>query len=266
MARVHPVGGTLDRGAFVIDERLRGEAARGQYRARRAGHDGTFLVTVTLPQPEPAAAIEARLRIPGSRIAGLRHVGPVDGGARLDAIVEEEPPGRPVAEEPQPMPADDVIALGAELARAVEEVHRLGGAVLGLRPELVYAARVRGRIVLTGVAPRCERFHATAPAPGYGVVPSFDDVYLAPEQIERAPAGAPADVFSTCAVLARLAIGAYPFEGDSPWSKAESIIASRRRRLTGPMALVGLLAHGLALRPEDRCSAAELATELGRLA
>jgi len=268
-----PIGCTLG-STYVIAEHLRGEALRGQYRARRNGRPdlGSFLVTIGLPQRAGLREVEKRLRITASRVAALRWAGPVDveidrTPTRLEAIVEDEPPGQPLhLAAPAALPVPIALGLGAEIARAIEEAHRGGSVVHGIRPELVYVARIQDRLALTGIAPRCERFHAGATPPARGVRPSFDDVYLAPEQVGLRDAGPAADVFCLCALLARLVIGVYPFEGDGLWSKAESIVMSRRRRITAPMKVVGLLAHGLALNPEDRLSAAELASELARLA
>jgi hypothetical protein len=267
-----PIGCTV--AGYVIDEHLRGEAVRGQYRARRAGRPdlGTFLVTIGLPQRTALREVEQRLRIGASRVAALRQAGAVEielhgRATRLEAIIEDEPAGQPLhLAAPASVPVPIALGLGVELARSVEEAHRSGAPLLGIRPELVYVVTLRDRLVLSGIAPRCERFQAGATPAPWGVRPSFDDVYLAPEQIEQREAGTAADVFSLCALLARLVIGVYPFEGDGPWSKAESIIASRRRRITAPMKVVGLLAHGLALNAHDRPTVSELGAELARLA
>lgn len=263
------VGANVDRGVYVITERLRGEPVRGLYRARRATGPGTTLVSIGLPQRRPLAEVAASLRIGGGRVAPMRFCGPVDVPrvGRCDAIVEDEPAGRPLdVEAPGAVDVKVAAEVGIELARAAEEAHRAGTVLGGVRPELIYVARVRDRLILTGLAPRCERFHAGATASPRGVVPCFADVYLAPEVLGRGEPRAASDVFSICAVIARLVGGEYPFEGDSLYAKAEAILASRRRRLAGPMALVGLLAHGLALNPGDRLGATELAAELARLA
>lgn len=253
-----PVGAALPDGSLIV-EAIRGDDVRGMYRAVDPRGD-RLLVTVTSKQKVPHAQLERDLSLPVEGIARLRQVGSL--GPEHDALVEEEPHGRPSTDLALPLWPGDAVALAGELAAVLERAHA-AGVVLGfLRPELVYLWDADGRPRLGGIAPRADRFVITASA-AYGAKPLFDHLFTAPEVLAMQKKITPAaDVFSLCAALAVWLTGEHPFEGDSPTAQMGAIAGGRGRPWRGPAGLGMALARGLERDPRARPALAELMRDL----
>jgi hypothetical protein len=259
-----PVGCALDGGRFEITERLRGVAARGQFRATRPGEEATALVTVGTAQARPLAELVAALAWQGSGIAPLRVIEPIAGGEReLVAMVEDEPPGMPSDQLMLPVAPAAAARLARQVADALAELHASAGAVRFLRPELVYVDDGGGGPQLTALVPRAEAFLAGA-SPCYGVPSLFDAVYAAPEVLGLGVASAPADVFSLAAVVGYWVTGEHPFEGATPVAQMGAIAAGRGRLWSGPVALGMVLADALDPDPAARPPLGDLVRGLER--
>jgi len=161
-------------------------------------------------------------------------------GADLVAVYDG-PPGPTLARllaGEEPLPADRARSLSLDLTAAVASAHRSGIVHGDLRP-----ARV-----LVGPPLRLV---------GAGLTGRGNPAYGAPEVALGEPVGAPADVYSTCAMIYELLSGRPPFEGKT----AAEIISAQLVREPKPLgelapdaptALAEVVARGLAKREADR--------------
>jgi hypothetical protein len=267
-----PLGATLAGGRWAITSRLHGSPDGGLY---RAVGDTVVLVTIGPPQRVPAAELFGQLRCQGAGIAPLCYLGPLDpspavsSSPPVEVMAEEEPAGRPISEgawaAPWPLfPEREVARLLRQLAEIVRGAHERGDVLGGLRPELCYALPGAEGARISAVAPRCERFLATARQRSYGTMPCFEQPYRPLEALKPVPVFTPAgDVFSLCAIGAALLLRAYPFPGQGPLAYLEAMMRGETLPLPGPLG--ALLSRGLAAEPGRRISVAELMRGLDAL-
>ncbi len=239
-----PLGATLDHARYELREELAGGADRGLYRGRDRERQTSVLISIGTPQRDPLDQVRQRLgyELPG--IAALRHIGPVTatGEARYDGLVEDEPAGIPSADHPTVMDAATTARLGLAVAEVVAAAHARGIVLGGLRPELVYIDGDR----VTGIAPRCDVFHAKMTKPDYGVPLCFPHVYFAPEVLARPedPPTPAADVFALAAMIAYWHTGEHPFTGDYT-ANVIAIMSRQRTAWRGDAKLGAIVEAGL---------------------
>jgi hypothetical protein len=141
-----------------------------------------------------------------------------------------------------PLPARVAVALMAEIARAVDEIHRTGMLHLDIKPSNILLdgppdgpwEEVTPMLADFGIARACDDPGATANGSfGIGGTPSF----MAPEQIvgDRARIGPRTDVFALGATLYSLLTGRPPFQAASV---IETIDLARTREPKPPRTLV----------------------------
>jgi hypothetical protein len=245
---VFPIGGRLGQGRYAITHALRGGPDRGMYRARGVGEVTTYLATLGPPQVRDFTELRRELAFDVPGIAPLEYIGRLEphGEAGHEAMLEREPAGLPASELAHPMAGNAALRLVLGIARVVRGAHAAGKFFGTLRPELVYVQSASEPVV-TGIAPRAERFWLTAAPRTYGVAPCFDDFYQSPEQLAQPhdPATAASDVFALGAMLAHWLAGEHPFEGESTL-QAMSIALGRRRAFAGPRELAALIDGALA--------------------
>ncbi len=158
-----------------------------------------------------------------------------------------------------PLPPDAVRPLAAGLAEALADIHRAGVVHRDLKP---------GNVMLTAGGPRVIDFGIARPADATSITrvnaPVGTPGFMAPEQIDGAPAGPAADVFALGATLAYAATGREPFGDGAP--EARDLRALRGRAdlagITAPW-LRDLVAACLAVEPERRPSTADVLERLG---
>ena len=166
-----------------------------------------------------------------------------------------------------PLPASQVLRLGAQIADALHKAHRSGVTHRDLKP---------GNIMLTGsgaklldfglakiVAP-AERVFSEHSAPETrngpltaegAIVGTFH--YMSPEQVEGKTVDHRSDIFSLGVILYEMATGRRPFRGDSPASLISAILASdppsiRSLQPNVTPALDRIILTALEKHPDDR--------------
>lgn len=252
-------------GRFRVTAALWDNPGRGRYRG--VGPEGeAVLVAVTAPQVQPLERTAAALGFDMPGVSPLLAVGAVDAAGRLDALVEAEPAGTPLAEL-APLARAEVIALGIDLAEIAARAHARGVALGGLRPELCYAERGPGGLALSAVAPRAIGFFHTGGAIDAHNVPAFDRVFEPPDMtLARRPPSPAADVFTLAGALGWLATGRTGFPGESWGQQAVAMTAADGTWGEPGDPLLRALEPALRRDAARRPSAAELCASLASLA
>ncbi|HEY5611646.1 MAG TPA: serine/threonine-protein kinase, partial [Thermoanaerobaculia bacterium] len=220
-----------------------------------------------------------------SNICTLYDVGEtkVDGDSDpVSYLVMEFCDGQSLAERLArgPLPIDQVLRHGTQVAAALDRAHRAGIVHRDLKP---------GNIMLTKSGAKLLDFGLAKPSAilGSGVheAPSADDAtqhkaltaegaivgtfqYMAPEQLEGREADARTDLFALGAVLFEMATGRRAFEGASKTSLIAAIVSSHPAPISSVMPVPPALDHVvrkcLEKDPDDRWqSAYDIAAELG---
>jgi serine/threonine protein kinase len=176
-----------------------------------------------------------------------------------------------------PLPLDETLRIGTELAEALAAAHRAGIIHRDLKPGNVMLTPSGAKVLDFGLA----RLRAADAAPDASAAAthSMDPLtdagtrlgtvpYMAPEQVEGKEADARSDIFALGAVLYELATGRRAFEGDTTASIAAAILDREPPPLTtlhplAPPAFEHVVTTCLAKDPEARWQAAsDIAREL----
>jgi Tol biopolymer transport system component len=254
------------------------------YRAHdtRLGRD--VAIKVLSPHLAPTPEVRARFEREARTISQLNHphictlhdVGHQDG---TDYLVMELVEGETVAHrlEKGPLPVVEVLALGVQIADALDRAHRAGVVHRDLKPGNVMLTKAGAKLMDFGLA----RAAALTPAPGAltesptvsrpltaegTIVGTFQ--YMAPEQLEGKEADARADIWALGCVLYEMATGQRAFGGKSQASLISAIMKDEPRPVSelqpmSPPALEHLVRRCLAKDPDKRWqSAGDLAREL----
>jgi len=229
------------------------------------------------------AAARARFEREAKTISGLNHpnicvlydVGNQDG---VEYLVMELVEGETLAKrlERGPLPLEQVMKYGAQIAEALDRAHRSGIVHRDLKP---------GNVMLTATGAKLLDFGLAKEAAGLGglltvtsaspispvtqqgmIVGTFQ--YMSPEQVEGKPLDGRSDIFSLGAVLYEMVTGKRAFEGKTQLSVASSILERepepiRTVKQVTPAALEHAIQRCLAKDPEERWQASrDLAMEL----
>jgi serine/threonine protein kinase/tetratricopeptide (TPR) repeat protein len=177
-----------------------------------------------------------------------------------------------------PLPEKDVIALGTQIAEALEEAHEHQVIHRDLKPANVMVT-VKGRVKVLdfGLAKLVKPVEAEADAATASLAESQPGVvmgtvpYMAPEQLQGKAVDARADIYGLGAILYEMATGQRPF----PEKQSTPLIASilteppqPPRELNGQVSpdLEAIILKALAKNPDERYpSAKEVLGDLGRL-
>jgi Tol biopolymer transport system component len=253
------------------------------YRAkdRRLGRDVAIKV---LPESFVAdASARQRFEREAKTISALNHpnicvlydVGHQDGVEYLVMeLVDGETLGKRL--ERGPLPQEQVLKYGAQIAEALDRAHRSGIVHRDLKP---------GNVMLTANGAKLLDFGLAKEAAGLGglltvtsasplspmtqqgtIVGTFQ--YMSPEQVEGKPLDGRSDIFSLGAVLYEMVTGKRAFEGKTQLSVASSILERepapiREAKPVTPASLEHAIDRCLAKDPEERWQAArDLAMEL----
>ncbi|MCQ9177879.1 protein kinase [Streptomyces sp. IBSBF 2953] len=205
------------------------------------------------------AVILARLQHPG--LVSAYDAGRHDGRAYLVMqLIEGSTLKARIAEGA--LPRDVTVALGADLARALDHAHEAGIVHRDVKPSNILLG-ASGRPYLTdfGISRVVDATTCTATGTLVGTA-----AYLSPEQVLGRPVGRPADVYALGLVLLECLTGRLEYDG----GPLEAAIARLHRRPVLPTALPGELASLLrdmtALDEQSRPSALDCARTLAALA
>ena len=271
-------------GPYEVTAQL-GAGGMGEvYRARDSRLDRTVAIKI-LPQRLSAdPRLRERFEREAKAISALAHphictlydVGSHDG---VDFLVMEYLDGESLADRLSkgPLPVEQVLRYGTEIAEALERAHRAGIVHRDLKPGNIILTKSGAKLLDFGLAkmiqPQSDPNAATLamshqkPLTEEGtVVGTFQ--YMAPEQIEGRDTDARTDIFALGAVLYEMATGKRAFEAKTRASLIASILdrepppISAVQPLT-PTAFERVVRMCLAKDPDERWqSAHDVAAEL----
>jgi eukaryotic-like serine/threonine-protein kinase len=239
------------------------------YRARDVRLDRTVAVKV-LPahyarHPEQRARLErearAVSRLNHAHICALYDIGQQDG---VDFLVIEHLEGHSLAARLKagPMPLDQVLRYGIEVAQALHAAHLEGVVHRDLKPGNVMLTRSGAKLLDFGLA-KVQEPGSSAPQQSLTteglIVGTFQ--YMAPEQLEAREADARSDIFALGLLLFEMATGRRAFQGGNQASLAAAILKDDPPSLTtlrpgAPAGLERLVRACLAKDPDDRVQSA----------
>jgi serine/threonine-protein kinase len=175
-----------------------------------------------------------------------------------------------------PLPLEQVLRYGREIADALDKAHRQGIVHRDLKPANVMLTKSGVKLLDFGLA---KATAAPAPSSSLTALPTQQGLtqegtilgtfqYMAPEQLEGKEADARTDIFAFGAVLYEMATGRKAFAGASQASLISQIMSSDPPSISSlqpmsPAALDRVVRKSLAKDPEARWqSAADLGSEL----
>jgi serine/threonine protein kinase len=254
------------------------------YRARDTRLDRTVAVKVLPDHLASSPEVRQRFEREAKTISALSHphicalydVGNQDG---VEYLVMEYLEGKTLSDRlvKGPLPLEQLLRYGIEIADALDRAHRQGIVHRDLKPGNVMLTKSGVKLLDFGLAKAME-----APSAGSGltalptaarhltqegtILGTFQ--YMAPEQLEGKEADARTDIFAFGAVLYEMATGRKAFEGASQASLIASIMGSQPAPISTvqpmtPPALDRVVRTCLAKDPEERWqSARDVASEL----
>lgn len=253
------------------------------YRAKDTRLERTVAIKV-LPKEMSADAVrKQRFEREAKTISSLNHpnictlhdIGSQDG---VDYLVMECVAGETLAKrlERGPLPLEQVLKHGAQIADALDTAHRAGIVHRDLKPGNIMLTAAGAKLLDFGLAKPAARLaslatltvtKAESPVTQQGtIVGTFQ--YMSPEQVEGKELDGRSDIFSLGAVLYEAVTGKKAFEGKSQLSVASAILEKEPALITSvkpltPPALDHVIRRCLAKDPEERWQTArDFALEL----
>ena len=253
------------------------------YRARDTRLDREVAVKLLPPQLAADPQFRARFEREAKSVSALNHphictlhdVGSATvGGEELHYLVLELIEGESLAQRlaKGPLPVEDVLRYGGQIASALDAAHRRGIVHRDLKPGNVMITRTGAKLLDFGLARAANGKAALesisslntntvdAPLTEQGtILGTFQ--YMAPEQLEGQPADARTDIFAFGAVLYEMATGRKAFQGKSRTSLIASIVSSQPPAISSvqamsPPALDHVVRKCLEKDPDDRWQSA----------
>jgi Tol biopolymer transport system component len=251
------------------------------YRARDTRLERTVAIKI-LSQLSSDPARRQRFEREARAISSLNHpnictlydIGHQDG---IDYLVMECVEGETLAKrlEKGPLPVDQVLKFGAQIADALDKAHRAGIIHRDLKPSNIMLTSTGAKLLDFGLAKPASALIDVAmtatkmetPVTERGtIVGTFQ--YMSPEQVEGRELDGRSDIFSLGAVLYEMVTGQRAFEGKSRLSIASAILEKEPAPITttkplAPTALDHAIRNCLAKDPNDRWQTArDLSHEL----
>jgi Tol biopolymer transport system component/tRNA A-37 threonylcarbamoyl transferase component Bud32 len=270
-------------GSYRVDT-LIGQGGMGQvYRATDTRLDRTVAIKILPSHLASQPQLRERFDREARAISALTHpnvctlfdVGRHDG---VDYLVMEFVEGESLADRLSrgPLPVDQAIRYGREIAEALASAHKRGIVHRDLKPGNVMITKSGAKLLDFGLA---KTAGAAVVAPDAAteqhkpltqegtILGTFQ--YMAPEQVEGREADARSDIFALGAVLYEMVTGKRAFDGKSKASVIASILDRHPPSITSveqtaPPELDRLIRACLAKEPDDRVqSARDVALQLG---
>jgi eukaryotic-like serine/threonine-protein kinase len=271
-------------GPYEIQSSL-GAGGMGEvYRARDTRLDREVAIKVLPACVSSDASLRQRLEREAKAVSKLSHphicmlhdIGHQDG---VDFLVMEYLEGETLEQRLSkgPLPPDQTLRYGAQIADALAKAHKLGITHRDLKPANVMLTKSGAKLLDFGLATQSGPSPIAAPLTGMTlehskltaagmIVGTFQ--YMAPEQLEGKGADARTDVFAFGELLYEMATGNPAFSGASRASLIAAILTTepppinQAQSLTPP-ALERVVKKCLAKDPDERWqSASDLASEL----
>ena len=247
------------------------------YKARDARLERTVAVKVLPPHLSSNPELRQRFEREAKTISQISHphicaLYDVNREGETEYLVMEYLEGETLADRlgKGPLPAEQLLRFGIEIADALDKAHRQGIVHRDLKPGNVMLTKsgvklldfglakfqAGGRDVSSGVSRIATEMQASQPLTERGtVLGTFQ--YMAPEQLEGKDADARIDIFAFGAVLYEMATGKKAFSGKSQASLIGSILRDDPAPITevspmSPPALNRVVKTCLAKDPEDR--------------
>ena len=210
-------------------------------------------------------------------ICVVHDIGHQDG---IDYLVMECIEGETLGNrlEKGPLPLDQVVKIGAEVADALDRAHRSGIVHRDLKPGNIMLTATGAKLLDFGLAKPAvalanaatltgSALKADSPVTEQGtIVGTFQ--YMSPEQVEGKEVDGRSDIFSFGAVLYEMVTGKRAFAGKSRLSVASAILEREPEPISAirpitPPALDHVIRRCVAKNPEERWqSAADLRAEI----
>jgi eukaryotic-like serine/threonine-protein kinase len=169
------------------------------------------------------------------------HLYDVGSQAGVEFLVMELLEGETLASRLQrgPLPLQDLLKIGVEMADALAKAHRLGITHRDLKPSNIMLTKSGAKLMDFGLAKPSTVDAVITPSSSGLVTATLQSPatpistvgmvvgtihYMSPEQIEGKQADARSDIFALGAVLYEMATGHRPFEGKSYLSVASAIL------------------------------------------
>ena len=254
------------------------------YRALDTRLDRTVAIKVLPEQLSNDPVRKQRFEREAKTISSLNHphicalydVGHQDG---IDYLVMECVEGETLAKrlEKGPLPLEQVLKYGMQIADALDKAHRSGIVHRDLKPANIMLPPTGAKLLDFGLAKPAVMLATlatmTAAAPQHSPVTEEGAIigtfqYMSPEQVEGKELDARSDIFSLGAVLYEMLTGKRAFDGKSQLSVASAILEKepapiRVTKPTTPPIFDHTIRRCLAKNPEERWqSASDIKGEL----
>jgi Tol biopolymer transport system component len=252
------------------------------YRARDIRLERTVAVKILPAQFSSDPVRKQRFEREAKAISNLNHpnicvlhdVGHQNG---IDYLVMECVEGETLAKrlEEGPLPIEQVLKFGAQIADAVDKAHRRGVVHRDLKPSNIMLTSTGAKLLDFGLARPTSPLAGVATLTALPTSPVTEEgtivgtyQYMSPEQVEGKELDARSDIFSLGAVLYEMVTGKRAFEGKSQLSVASAILEKEPVPIStakplSPLALDHAVKKCLEKLPDDRWqSASDLASEL----
>jgi eukaryotic-like serine/threonine-protein kinase len=248
------------------------------YRAKDTRLSRDVAIKILPPSISKDPIARQRFEREAKTISGLNHpnicvlhdVGSQDG---IDYLVMECVEGETLAKRlaKGPLPLEQVLKCGIEIASALEKAHRSGVVHRDLKPGNVMLTSTGAKLLDFGLAKPGAVFTTLSPSSSAATTATLDSPspistggmivgtiqYMSPEQIEGKEADARSDIFALGAVLYEMTTGRRAFEGKSQLSIASAILQKEPAPVTAiqptsPALLDYVIRTCLAKNPDDR--------------
>jgi len=252
------------------------------YRARDTRLERTVAIKILPAQFSADPVRKQRFEREAKTISSLNHphicvlhdVGHQDG---MDYLVLECVEGETLARrlEKGPLPLEQVLKFGAQIAEALDKAHRSGIVHRDLKPGNIMLTPGGAKLLDFGLAKPAVALVSAATLTAVGTAPVTEEgtivgtfQYMSPEQVEGKELDGRSDIFSLGAMLYEMVTGKLAFEGKSQLSVASGILEKEPEPISAakpmtPLALEHSVKKCLAKLPEERWqSASDLASEL----